>query len=320
LSSVRKYLPSTGALEDGLREIFANGGVGCRVEVLARSSNVYSSTAPSEIVRCRLGNGRELTLLCKYSLGPRGNSFGHRGGGPYEALIYRHVLQPLEASAPVLHGVRVDPTTQSTWLVLEYVDGFSRGMSRDSMFLAAVWAAAFHRAAEELQPYRTELMVYDRCYYRGWAARTEEFAASAHKRWPWLATVCARFAEQGPDLLGAQPTVIHGEYYPHNVLSRHHREIHPVDWESAALAAGEIDLASLTEGWPAAYARRCESLYQQVRWPGGAPHDFGRALAAARVYLALRWLGESPVQTESRLSRPYFEQLQRQGAELQWLG
>lgn len=319
MSVLRKYLPTTRVLEDGLRAIFANGSVGGRVAVLARSANVYSSTAPSEIVRCRLGDGRELTLLCKYSLGPHGNSFGHRGGGPYEAMIYRHVLQPLEASAPVLHGVRVDPMTQSTWLVLEYVDGFSRGMSRDSMFLAAVWAAAFHRGAKELHRYPAELTVYDSCYYRGWADRTQEFAAAARYRRPWLPTVCARFAEQGPDLLGAQPTVIHGEYYPHNVLSRHHCEIHPVDWESAALAAGEIDLASLTEGWPSAYARRCEALYQQVRWPGGAPHNFGRALAAARVYLALRWLGESPAQTASRLSRPYLEQLQRLGQELRWL-
>jgi hypothetical protein len=319
LSELRQHLPAVSTLEDGLRAIFANGDGADTVAVVDRSSNVYSSTAPSEIVTCRVGDGRELKLLCKYSLGPHGNSFGHRGGGPYEAMIYRHILEPLEASAPILHGVRVDPTTQSTWLVLEYVDGFSRGMSRESMFLAAVWAAAFHRAAEALRPYPTGLSVYDRSYYHGWGARTEEFAAAAGKRRPWLATVCDRFAEQGPDLLEARPTVIHGEYYPHNVLSRHHREIHPVDWESAAFAAGEIDLASLTEGWPPAYASRCESLYQRVRWPGGAPHDFRRALAAARVYLALRWLGESAAQTRSRLSRPYFEQLHRQGQELGWL-
>lgn len=319
MSEARKYMPSTSTLEEGLRAIFANGSVGGRVAVVARSSNVYSSTAPSEIVRCRVGDGREIQLLCKYSLGPRGNSFGHRGGGPYEAMIYRHILEPLGASAPILHGVRVDRATQSTWLVLEYVDGFSRGMSRDSMFLAAVWAAAFHRAAETLRPYPTALTVYDRSYYRGWAARTAEFAGAARKRRPWLARVCARFAEHGPDLLAARPTVIHGEYYPHNVLSRHHREIHPVDWESAALAAGEIDLASLTEGWPSTYASRCESLYQRVRWPDGVPHDFRKALAAARVYLALRWLGETPEQTASRISRPYFDELRRQGQELQWL-
>lgn len=302
-----------------MRAILANGNMVGRLAVASRSPNVYSSTAPSEIVRCRVGDGRELALLCKYSLGPNGNSFGHRGGGPYEAMIYRDVLQPMEASAPILYGARVDPSSQSTWLVLEYVEGFSRGMSRDSMFQAAVWAAAFHRAAEELRPYPAELTVYDNGYYRGWADRTMEFTATGHKRRRWLALVCARFAEQGPELLGTQPTVIHGEYYPHNVLSRHHREIHPVDWESAALAAGEIDVASLTEGWPRAYARRCESLYRRVRWPRGAPHDFRRALAAARVYLALRWLGESPVQTRSSLARPYFKQLKRQGQELQWL-
>jgi phosphotransferase family enzyme len=318
LSTRRKSLPSTRALEDGLRALFAAGSTDGSVEVVARSSNVYSSTAPSEIVRCRVSDGRELKLLCKYSA-PHANSFGHRRGGTYEAMVYRRILEPLGASAPALHGVRVDPATQSTWLVLEYVDGFSRGMSRDSMFQAAAWAAAFHEAAEAFQPYPHDLIVYDRDYYCGWAARTQEFAAGLPKRRPWLATVCARFVEHGPDLLGAQTTVIHGEYYPHNVLSRHHCEIHPVDWESAAVGAGEIDLASLTEGWPPAYASRCQSIYQQVRWPHGAPYEFGRALAAARVYLALRWLGESRSQTRSRLSRPYFEQLQRYGQELGWL-
>lgn len=311
-------MPSTGALEDGLRALFSNGRRDGNVAVVTRSANVYSSTAPSEIVRCRLSDGRELKLLCKYSA-PHANSFGHRRGGPYEAMVYHRILEPLEASAPALHGVRVDPTTQNTWLVLEYVDGFSRGMSRESMFLAAAWAAAFHRAAEALRPYPHELIVYDRDYYRGWASRTEEFSAGLRKRRPWLVKVCGRFAEHGPDLLGARTTVIHGEYYPHNVLSRHHREIHPVDWESAALGAGEIDLASLTEGWPSAYASRCESIYQQVRWPGGVPYDFVRALAAARIYLALRWLGESAAQTASRLSLPYFGQLQRYGQELGWL-
>jgi hypothetical protein len=320
LSTPREGLPSIGVLEEGLRAVFANGTVGGRLAVVARSRNVYSSTAPSEIVRCRLGDGRELKLLCKYSLGPHGNSFGHRGGGPYEAMVYRRVLQPLEASAPALYGMYVDSATLSTWLVLEFVEGFSRGMSRDSMFLAAVWAAAFHRAAEALRPHPAELTVYDGGYYRGWAARTEEFAGVGRRRQPWLARVCASFAEEGPALLGARPTVIHGEYYPHNVLSRRSCEIHPVDWESAAVAAGEIDLASLTEGWPTSYASRCESFYRRVRWPDGAPRDFRRAMAAARAYLALRWLGESPSQTRSRHSSPYFEQLHRQGRKLGWLG
>jgi hypothetical protein len=319
LSTPRDGLPSARTLETGLRAVFANGSVGGRLAVVARSPNEFSGTAPSEVVTCRLGDGRELKLVCKYSPGPGGNSFGHRGGGSYEAMVYRRVLQPLGASAPVLHGVHVDAATESTWLVLGYVEGFERDMSREAMFLAAVWAAAFHRAAEALHPYPGELTVYDGDYYRGWAARTEEFAAAGRRRQPWLARLCASFAEQGPALLGARPTVIHGEYYPHNLLSRLSGEIHPVDWESAGVAAGEIDLASLTEAWPASYARRCESLYRRVRWPDGAPRDFRRAMAAARAYLALRWLGESPSQTRSRDLSPYFEQLHRQGRELGWL-
>ena len=43
--------------------------------------------------------------------------------------------------------------------------------------------------------------------------------------------------------------MIHGEYYPHNILFQS-GVVRPVDWETAALAPGEIDLATLCEGWP----------------------------------------------------------------------
>src|SRR5262249_32669584 len=72
------------------------------------------------------------------------------------------------------------------------------------------------------------------------------------------------------------------------------RAVYPIDWESAAVAAGEIDLASLTEGWPAWYAVQYERVYREARWPSGAPADFERRLAAARVYLAFRWLANKP--------------------------
>jgi hypothetical protein len=60
VSELRRHLPETSALVDGLRAIFANGNCGDTVAVLDRSSNVYSSTAPSEIVTCRVGDGHEL--------------------------------------------------------------------------------------------------------------------------------------------------------------------------------------------------------------------------------------------------------------------
>ena len=96
-------------------------------------------------------------------------------------------------------------------------------------------------------------------------------------------------------LLTAAQTVIHGEFYAKTVLVRA-QILFMVDWESTAIAPGAIDLVALTEGegWSPKLVRRCEIEYLRARWPDGAPADFQRTLAAARVYMHFRWLGERP--------------------------
>jgi thiamine kinase-like enzyme len=89
----------------------------------------------------------------------------------------------------------------------------------------------------------------------------------------------------------AAPTVIHGEFYPANILMQG-ESVCPVDWESAAVAAGEIDLATVTEDWPDEYVEECNRVYCQARWPDGAPAAFERTLLAAQLYLWFRWLGD----------------------------
>ena len=117
-------------------------------------------------------------------------------------------------------------------------------------------------------------------------------------------------------LLAPSPTIIHSEYYPMNILLQEGM-IRPVDWESAAIAAGEIDLASLTENWPTNIVQECELDYQRARWPAGPPADFERTLGAAQFYLSFRWLGDRPAWTthESNLWR--FERLRSVGERLQ---
>src|SRR5262249_8170323 len=91
---------------------------------------------------------------------------------------------------------------------------------------------------------------------------------------------------------------IHGEFFANTVLVRGEK-LFALDWESAAVAPGEIDLAMLTdgEGWPAKLVRCWEESYLRVRWPDGAPADFNRTLAAARVYVQFRWFGDRPEKT-----------------------
>ena len=81
------------------------------------------------------------------------------------------------------------------------------------------------------------------------------------------------------------------------------RNVH-VDWESAALAAGEIDLASLTWGWDDDLAELCRKQYCLARWPDGTPDDFTLRLTAARVFLHLQGLAEvDETESEDELRR-----------------
>lgn len=50
-------------------------------------------------------------------------------------------------------------------------------------------------------------------------------------------------------MLESPRVIIHGEYYPVNVLFSDEIVL-PVDWESTAVAMGEKDSASLSEAWP----------------------------------------------------------------------
>jgi hypothetical protein len=79
---------------------------------------------------------------------------------------------------------------------------------------------------------------------------------------------------------------------------------------------GEIDLAALSERWPEDVVRGWELQYQEARWPGGAPADFDRTLAAARLYLQFRWLGEPPGATAAADNLWRFEELRRAGERL----
>jgi thiamine kinase-like enzyme len=121
--------------------------------------------------------------------------------------------------------------------------------------------------------------------------------------------VCAAFEHEiAPILLQAGSTVIHGEFYPLNVLTRQ-GSIYPVDWESAAVAAGEIDLASLIEGWAPDDSERYSCAYRRARWPDGTPARFERTVAAAKFYWLFRWLGNGPYFATSARGRKRLDAL-----------
>jgi hypothetical protein len=308
--------------------LHGSAGNGRPVRVLRRTVPHYMSTFPNEIVTCQSPAGRKRRVFIKYEGGRSHHSFGHRGDVSYEAEVYLRVLQAVPGFRPTFLGAHSDPRTGDTALFLEYADrciplsevSWNRRICLPRpMVQTARWLARFHahhepRAAE---PSLSFLRGYDAAYYRGWAQRTFRFARPLQRRFPWLAELRACGDAWFAPLLSAAPTVIHGEFFAKTVLVRDEK-LFVLDWESAAIAPGEIDLATLTdgEGWPASVVRRCEDNYRRVRWPDGEPGGFKRTLNAALVYLQFRWLGDRPEEARREKTLWRYEHLRDAGKQL----
>jgi hypothetical protein len=302
-------LPGEESLATGLTRALAGAG-SAAVTVVERVANPHAGSFPSEVVTCRLEGRDQLRLFCKYGTGGH-NAHGHRGGVGYEAEVYRRVLVDAGLPVPRFHGAAAAGPAGEVWLAIGYLERCLR--LRDSRDLghweqAAAWSGRFHAGQEARGrgPATSFLIDYDAAYYAGWARRTAESAAALGLDLPWLAGLCRRWEAALVGLLEAPRTVIHGEYCPKNILVDD-GAVYPVDWESAALGCGEIDLATLTDHCEPEMALRCELAYRLARWPQGAPPDFARALELARLYVHLRWLGVEPGHKLRRRFRRYDE-------------
>jgi hypothetical protein len=299
----------------GLASVFA---VSPReVEVVDRHFNLYSTSSPSEIITCQLATSRRETILLKRGSASRGSDKGYWGGLLYEAGVYRQVLEPLGVRTPRLFGTFVDHGGIVS-SVIEYIDGALRAYQdpeQQALVEAAAWIGRFHRRSAAIDDdVRQHLKRYDRRYYVGWAVRTLELA-DPDLQHAWLAPLC-RMAQDLIAELAARPApVIHGEYYASNVLVRDHR-IYPVDWETAAIAPGEIDLVALVDDWPSEMAAECRKAYVEARWDGQAPHGFERTLDLSALYLHLRWLGDQPERTREERAAGRYERLHLVGTRL----
>lgn len=265
-----------------------------KIRITARQLNAYSASHPSEIVECQVSGDNTLKVLCKYGVGSQEGEPSHRGDLIYESQVYEHILRGSDLSIPFSYGIYHEGNR--AMLVIEYLENSIRGehlAEIDAIVKAATWIARFHAANESIAkdplPF---LKKYDASYYGSWMTRTITFAQSSKvaDRYPWLGRLSKTFDRLLPYLLAPSPTIIHGEYYPKNILLQKDN-IFPVDWQSAAIACGEIDLASLTEGWPPEIIRKCTQEYKRVRWPDGEHTNFNQRFLLAQLYWNLRWLG-----------------------------
>jgi thiamine kinase-like enzyme len=295
-------LPAEHELRVALAPMCARSGFSEQpLTSIRRAENIYASTYASEIVTCRFADGCEKRLLLKYmaALDESHRDHGIRGGVAYEARVYSEFLGGIVR--PEFVGLHT-ASDGAVWLVLEFMKGARRlqhSEDETAHVQTAAWLGRFHATLERriATGHSSRIRVYDAGFYEGWPRRTSEFARDWHACAPWLARLCANCDAVIAALLSAPTTLVHGEFYPHNILFDRGK-IFPVDWESAALGAGEIDLAALTEDWLEDAEMECQRAYQSARWPEGAPAHFAECLTAARIYMQLRWMGEHPGWTE----------------------
>jgi hypothetical protein len=275
--------------------------------VLEPGPHLRPGSFPNETAVCRFASGELLRVFCKCSKRVAAPAHRHRSGLAYEAEVYRRLLRPFPESSAELIGSLEGDAGGITVLYLEEIQDALRvsRTPRGNMARASAWIGRFQADGRRaLTDGRADILTrYDSLYYRQWAWRALALNGPLRHESPWLPELCRVFSEElVPGLTDAEQTVIHGELYPNNVLARG-ETIYPVDWESAAVGPGEIDLASLVEGWPEADRTRCVAAYRHARWSDGAPSGHLAALDAAAVYWQLRWLGNGTHFATGKLGR-----------------
>jgi len=266
--------------------------------VLARSALADESSFPIERVEV-VADGERLSLVFKDS---SPDSVPGATAQAKPALVrdpgreidaYRHVLAPAAIDAPLCHGSISDPGGGRFWLFLEHVDGELLWRIGDLEVWegAARWLADLHD--RRLPAGKAGLLRYDAEWFRTWLPRAMETPSGTS-----LGRLAANWEGVVQRLSEWPASLVHGEFYPSNVLVQGADRVRPVDWEMAGVGPGLLDLAALTAGgWNDDQRRRLVAAYFDA-WPKRLARpewdDFADALGHCRLHLAVQWIGWSP--------------------------
>jgi hypothetical protein len=260
-------------------------------------------TFASETVECELGDGSKLMVFCKhFHFGPE-ESGARESDRFYEISVYRRVLRDIPLTLPAFLGAWTDSASGEALMLLEYLEDATRvtlpADYRTMMERAAAWSASFHRKAAELLE-SSDLSFLEAFELDVFPSRCQSLVAAIPAELGggnrgWIERLTERFDAVLEIVRSAPVTVIHGEYYPQNVLQRN-QMIYPVDWETARLGMGEMDLAMLLEGdWgPSDVVERCVTAYARERSGAHDMRAVRKRFIAGQVLMAVHWLSLYP--------------------------
>jgi fructose-specific component phosphotransferase system IIB-like protein len=276
------------SLEARLRDV-----LGVSVRAVHRANNGRSSSARSEIVVVTSDAGPH-DLFVKYGNDSVDPWSGRARGVPREISVYEHIVAPWGGIAPRYFGSWVEPSGSA--IVVEFVTGAKRSNDDRRVVVAAAALGSWHarcaplvvngRRTEELNDFGPGITT-------AIGERLAEVLDARGATVLVLERVLGRLERIAECLADAEVTLVHGESYPSNVLIAG-SDCYLVDWETAGIGCGELDLAALTAGgWAASTIDACDDAYAAARWAQGEPPGFRSALVAARVLVLseLVWRG-----------------------------
>jgi hypothetical protein len=226
-----------------------------------------------------------------------------------EIEVYHSLLPDRRLGTALCYGTVVNIAADRYWLFLEKVSGVELYRIGDFRVWqqVATWLGGFHahlagEAGPQAVPAR--LLAYDSEYYRTWPHRALAFAengaaGTSTAARSFLERLASDYDRVIQRLLNLPVTIIHGEFYASNVLVQPTGDslrVCAVDWETAAVGPGLMDLAALTSGNWTDEQRTClVRAYQDgLAGAGGHPtesEELLTALAYCRLHLAVQWLG-----------------------------
>ncbi len=260
---------------------------GREVEVvsLIRSPSPYATVFPADIVEARLADGTVSRLFVKY-LGSEESAHPDKLGPEREIRLYRDVL--VGEGLPVVRffGAPWQPRLGRHQLILEHVDDWNlKYHDLPVWYRAAHEVGRLHAWFADRLPVLRDSGVLSRLageYVWDWARRA---AAEATDRGSELgarvAGVLRRYDVVAATLDAAPATLVHNDLSPKNVVadsSEKPPRICLVDWESAGIGSGLLDLTNLSYGLGLEARRRMRDAYRSGLEAGGVTASPAREL------------------------------------------
>ena len=292
------------AIEDG-ELLGALGGEldGSRIERLERREYRYATSAPLEEVTAHLDDGSRRALILKDLARERllGDAPAAKPASLYdprrEVEAYRRILGPAGIGPRCVAAA----DDASRWILLEKAPGIELWQVGELVEWEAVarWLGAFHARfagrAAELRRAVPFLLEHDLGWFRHWRERASAaLEGSPDPRAGELHAALSGYDAVAERLAAMPRTLVHGEFYPSNILVTHGQKplgVYPVDWEMAAVGPGVVDLAAIAGGWEPEERGRLARAYLEGSDDGRDHDGLADDLTVARLHVALQWLG-----------------------------